>query len=91
MQDHIIQQTSEKERKFIVSEEVLYCDSAKESWYSGKLELKWKRFYQIIAILLNRSYKIADQREMLQISINGDKLKSYNQRLLELIIIVENI
>src|SRR6266498_4682085 len=39
-QDCMIQQTPRKERRFIVSEEVLCHDSAKESWYSGKLELK---------------------------------------------------
>ncbi len=44
-QDHMIQQTPEKERRFIVGEEVLCCDLAKESWYSGKLELKWKGLY----------------------------------------------
>ena len=31
MQDHMTQQTSEKERRFIVDEEVLCHDSAKES------------------------------------------------------------
>ncbi len=56
----MMQQTLEKERRFIVGEEVLCHDSAKESWYSGKLELKWKGFYQIAAVLLNGSYKIAD-------------------------------
>jgi len=40
MQDRITQQTSGKERRFIVGEEVLCRDSAKKSWYSGKLESK---------------------------------------------------
>ncbi len=44
-----------------MGEEVLCHDSAKELWYSRKLELKWKGLYQIAAVLLNRSYKIADQ------------------------------
>ena len=44
-----------------MGEEVLCRDSAKESWYSGKLEPKWKGPYQIAAVLLNGSYKIADQ------------------------------
>ena len=39
-QDRMKQQTPEKERRFIVSEEVLCRDSAKESWYSRKLEPK---------------------------------------------------
>src|SRR6266498_5449142 len=37
-QDRMTQQTSGKERRFIVGEEVLCHDSAKESWYSRKLE-----------------------------------------------------
>src|SRR6266498_4407416 len=61
IQDYMIQQTSGKERRFIVGKEVLYHNLAKESWYSRKLELKWRGLYQIAAILLNRSYKIADQ------------------------------
>src|SRR6266540_1649097 len=60
-QDHMIQQTPRKERRFIVGEEVLCHDSAKESWYSEKLEPKWKGPYQIATVLLNGSYKIADQ------------------------------
>ncbi len=74
-----------------MSEEVLCHDSAKESWYSEKLELKWKGPYQIAAVLLNRSYKIADQGGVLQTPVNGDRLKSYNHRSLELIIVIENI
>ena len=61
----MVQQTPGKERRFIVGEEVLCYDSAKESWYSGKLEPKWKGPYQIAAVLLNRSYKIADQEGVL--------------------------
>src|SRR6266498_5538719 len=60
VQDRMIQQTPGKERKFVVSEEVLCHDSAKESWYSEKLEPKWKGPYQIVVVLLNESYKIAD-------------------------------
>ncbi len=74
-----------------MGKEVLCRNSAKESWYSGKLELKWKGPYQIAAVLLNRSYKIADQGGVLQTLVNGDRLKPYNQRSLELIIIIENI
>jgi len=86
-----MQQTSKKKRRFIVGEEVLYHNSAKESWYSKKLELKWKGSYQIVAVLLNGSYKIMDQRGVLQTPINEDRLKLYNHWSLKLIIIIENI
>ncbi len=82
---------SGKERRFIVGEEVLCHDLAKESWYSEKLEPKWKELYQIVAVLLNRSYKIADQEGVLRTLINGNKLKPYNHWSLELIIMIENI
>ena len=39
-QNRMMQQTSGKERRFIVGEEVLCRNSAKKSWYSGKLEPK---------------------------------------------------
>src|SRR6266498_4114888 len=42
MQDRMTQQTPGKERRFIVGEKVLCRDLAKESWYSEKLEPKWK-------------------------------------------------
>src|SRR6266542_2792767 len=86
VQDRMIQQTPGKERRFIVGEEVLCRDSAKESWYSGKLEPKWKGLYQIAAVLLNGSYKIADQGGVLRTPINGDRLKPYNWQSLKLII-----
>ncbi len=91
VQDRMIQQTSGKKRRFILDEEVLYHDLAKESWYNGKLEPKWKGSYQIAVVLLNGSYKIADQGGVLRTSINGDRLKPYNHRSLELIVIIENI
>ena len=87
----MIQQTPEKERRFIVGEQLLCHDSAKESWYSGKLELKWKGPYQIAAVLLNGSYKIADQGGVLRTPVNGDRLKLYNHRSLELIVVIESI
>src|SRR6266542_1877462 len=90
-QDHMIQQIPGKERKSKVGEEVLYRDSAKESWYSGKLELKWKGPYQIAAVLLNGSYKIADQGDVLRTPVNGDRLKLYNRRSLKPIVIIESI
>ncbi len=71
--------------------DALYRDSAKELRYSGKLEPKWKGPYQIAAVLLNGFYKIADQGDVLRTPINGDRLKPYNHRSLELIVIIENI
>ncbi len=65
VQDRIMQQTSRKERKFIVDEKMLCRDSTKESWYNRKLKLKWKGPYQIATVLLNRFYKIADQERVL--------------------------
>ncbi len=44
-----------------------------------------------MAILLNGFYKIADQGGVLRTLINGDRLKPYNWRSLELIIVVESI
>jgi len=61
-----------------VGKEVLCYDSAKESWYSEKLELKWKGSYQIATVLLNRFYKIADQGGVLRTPVNRDRLKLYN-------------
>ena len=90
-QDHMMQQIPGKERRFIMGEEMLCRNSAKESWYSGKLESKWKGSYQIAVVLLNRSYKIADQEGVLWTPVNGDRLKLYNCQLLELIIIIESI
>jgi len=87
----MIQQTPGKERRFIVGEEVLCCDSAKKLWYSEKLELKWKGPYQIAAVLLNGSYKIADQEGVLRTPVNRDRLKLYNWRSLELIVMIKSI
>ncbi len=48
-----------------MDEKVLCYNLAKKLWYSRKLELKQKESYQIAAILLNESYKIANQRGVL--------------------------
>src|SRR6266542_2697633 len=72
-----------------IREEVLYHDVAKEKYYSGKLEEKWKGLYTINAILLNRSYKIADQYGVLCTPVNSDRLKKYDQQNLELIVMIE--
>ena len=87
----MVQQTPGKERRFIVGEEVLCHNLAKKSWYSEKLEPKWKGPYQIVAVFLNGSYKIADQGDVLRTSVNRDRLKPYHHRSLELIDVIENI
>ena len=56
----MIENDPEKEKLFYIGKEVLYHDAAKEKYYSGKLEKKWKGLYTINVILLNGSYKIAD-------------------------------
>jgi len=68
-----------KEKLFQIGEEVLYHNIAKEKYYSSKLEEKWKDPYIINIILLNGSYKIADQYEVLRTPINRDRLKRYDR------------
>jgi len=85
----MIENNPKKEKLFYIREKVLYHDAAKEKHYSGKLKEKWKGPYIINVILLNGSYKIADQYGVLCTSINGDRLKKYDQRNLELIIVIE--
>ncbi len=75
----MIENDHKKEKLFHIGEEVLYHDVAKEKYYSSKLEEKWKGPYTINAILLNRSYKIADQYGVLHTPVNGDRLKRYDQ------------
>ncbi len=67
-----------KKKLFQIKEEVLYHDVIKEKHYSSKLEKKWKGPYTINVILLNGSYKIADQYEVLHILVNSDRLKRYD-------------
>ena len=68
-----------KKKLFQIGKEVLYHDAAKKKYYSGKLEEKWKGSYKINTILLNGSYKIADQYEVLRTPINRDRLKRYDR------------
>ena len=74
----MIKNDPKKEKLFHIGEEVLYHDAVKEKYYSGKLEKKWKGLYIINAILLNGSYKIADQYGVLCTPVNGDHLKKYD-------------
>ncbi len=78
-QQRMIENDPKKEKLFHIGEEVLYHDAVKEKHYSGKLEEKWKGPYTINVILLNGSYKIADQYGVLCTSINGNCLKKYDQ------------
>ena len=70
-QQRMTENDPKKEKLFYIGEEVLYHDAAKEKHYSGKLEKKWKGPYTINAILLNGSYKIADQYRVLCTSVNS--------------------
>ena len=78
-QQRMIESDPKKEKLFYIGEEVLYHDAVKEKYYSSKLEEKWKGPYTINVILLNGSYKIADQYEVLRIPVNVDRLKKYDQ------------
>src|SRR6266496_2427856 len=78
-QQRTIENDLKKEKLFYIGEEVLYHDAAKKKHYSGKLEEKWKGLYTINAILLNESYKIADQYGVLRTLVNGDRLKRYDR------------
>ena len=75
----MIENDPKKKKLFYIGEKVLYHDVVKEKHYSGKLEKKWKGSYIINAILLNGSYKIADQYGVLRTPVNGDRLKKYDQ------------
>src|SRR6266498_1394173 len=88
-QQRMIENDSKKEKLFYIGEEVFYHDAIKEKHYSNKLKEKWKGPYTINAILLNGSYKIADQYGVLRIPINSDRLKRYDQRNLEPIVVIE--
>ena len=85
----MVENDPKKEKLFYIGEEVLYHDATKEKYYSSKLEEKWKGLYTINAILLNRSYKIADQYGVLRTPVNGDRLKRYDRWNLEPIVVIE--
>ncbi len=88
-QQRMIESDPKREKLFYIEEEVLYYDAVKEKHYSGKLEEKWKGPYTINAILLNGSYKIADQYKVLRTPVNRDHLKRYNQQNLKPIVVIE--
>ena len=85
----MIENDPKKEKLFYIGEEILYYNAAKEKYYSGKLEEKWKGPYTINAILLNGSYKIADQYGVLRTPVNGDCLKKYDRWKLKPIVVIE--
>ncbi|SRR6266542_1426098 len=88
-QQCMIENDPKKEKLFYIGKEVFYHDTTKEKHYSGKLEEKWKGLYMINAILLNGSYKIADQYGVLRTPVNSDRLKKYDRRNLKLIVLIE--
>ena len=85
----MIENNPKKEKLFYIGKEVLYHDTTKEKHYSGKLEEKWKGSHTINAILLNESYKIADQYRVLRTPVNGNRLKKYDQWNLKPIVVIE--
>ena len=85
----MIENDPKKKKLFYIGKEVLYHNAAKEKHYSSKLKEKWKGSYIINVILLNGSYKIADQYVMLHIPVNGDRLKRYDRHNLKLIVLIE--
>ncbi len=88
-QQRMIENDPKKEKLFYIGKEVLYHDAVKEKHYSNKLEEKWKGPYTINAILLNGSYKIADQYGVLRTPVNGNRLKRYDRQNLEPIVVIE--
>src|SRR6266496_869834 len=88
-QQRMIENNPKKEKLFYIGKEVLYHDATKEKHYSGKLKEKWKGPYTINAILLNGSYKIANQYGVLRTPVNGDHLKRYDQQNLKPIVVIE--
>ena len=85
----MIENDPKKEKLFYIREEVFYHDAVKKKHHSSKLEKKWKGPYMINAILLNGSYKIADQYGVLRTPVNGNCLKKYDQQNLEPIVVIE--
>ncbi len=75
----MIENDPKKEKLFQIEKKVLYYDAVKEKYYSSKIEEKWKGPYTINTILLNRSYKIADQYRVLRTPVNSNRLKRYDQ------------
>ncbi len=55
----------------------------------GKFVPRHKGSYEVVAILENSTYKLADERETLKAPINGDLLKIYKRDFLEPIVIID--
>ena len=56
----------------------------------GKFVPQRKGSYEVVAILGNRTYKLADERETLKAPINGDLLKLYKSyEFLEPIVVID--
>ena len=74
-----------KEVRFVIEEEVLLKDAAKEKQWSGKLTPKWKGPYRIHQEIGKNTYKLKDQNgRILKIPTNVKHLKKYNRRSQEL-------
>ena len=60
------------------------------AWIQGKFVSQRKGLYEVVAILGNETYKLADERGILKAPINGDLLKLYkNYEFLEPIVIID--
>ena len=56
----------------------------------GKFVYRHKGPYEVVAILGNSTYKLADERETLKVLINGDLLKFYKSYdFLKLIVVID--
>ena len=70
-----------KEVRFLIGNEVLLKDAAKEKQWSGKLTPKWKGPYEIHEEIGKNAYKLKDQNgRILKMPTNVKQLKGYNRR-----------
>ena len=73
-----------KEVRFLIGDEVLLKDAAKEKQWSGKLTPKWKGPYEIHEEIGKNAYKLKDQNgRILKMPTNVKQLKGYNRRKIE--------
>ena len=70
-----------KKHEFNVGDKVLLYDAAREHWYSGKLQDKWRGPYYVHEVIVNGSYKIKElDGKIRKTPVNGELLKLYVSR-----------